>query len=370
MRKKTILYIFLIFLINNGQLLGCTEIYVGNKTAGYGEARTLDFPINPGNNTYTGFPQMLNTTRIVSLDKKPLPRNFKLKSWRNIYGYFGRTGWESKSIIDGINTQGLSVSVLELDGSKYFLPGYGNTGKFNLSVYDVPNYILSQAKNIYEAQKLLEFVNVVQSAAKFDQTNYINIGVHFAISDSNGGHLIVQYTSNGTPTFHTNYTALSNNILDSTPTVLPDKNSCFMSSPILNYPASIPPDDSVVRLFKARAMINCVNTPESHNQVMYNAKSIISSLVIPLNTLWGTETAWASIKDLSNNVIYYQDYMQPGEAPFSSSPSPDTFFDISNLMKIKTYDLNEMKLNIPQPNTSGLEKFDNNLLPYIIIHTL
>lgn len=370
MRKKTIFCIFFILFTYIGNLLGCTEIYVGNQLSGYGEARTLDFPINPGNNTYTGFPQMLNTTRIVPLNRQPLPRDFKLLSWRNIYGYFGRTGWESKSVLDGENTQGLSVSTLQLDNSKYFSPGDGDPDKFNLSVYDIPNLILSQAKNISEAKNILESVNVVQSAAKFDQTNYVNIGVHFAISDNYGGHLIVQYTSDGTPTFYTNYTALTNNVLNSNTTILPHKNSCFMSSPILNYPGNIPIDDSLVRLFKARAMINCVNTPESHNQAMYNAKSIISSLVIPLNTSWGTETAWSSIKDLSNKIIYYQDYMQPGEAPFSSSPSPDTFFDISDLMKIKTYDLNEMRLNIPQPNISGLEKFDNNLLPYITIHTL
>ena len=105
---------------------------------------------------------MLNTSRIVPLDGRPLD-NPNPASWRNIYGFTGRSAWDSDVIEDGMNTQGLTVSLLELDfhdGGKYLSPGDPNLdpNKKNLGVFDLPNFILSQASNIAQVKQLIHTI--------------------------------------------------------------------------------------------------------------------------------------------------------------------------------------------------------------------
>ncbi|MDA7742450.1 linear amide C-N hydrolase [Francisellaceae bacterium] len=340
-----------------GNTYSCTEFYI-NKNNFHISARTLDFGVSLGNNLYYGYPGTENTSRII-----PLPSNIvkeqKPISWNNRYGYFGRTAWESTNIIDGMNIQGLSVSTLELDDSQYLDPGQGHSNKKNLSVYDLPSYILSQASTVQEAISLIDSVNVVKSAIQKDHTTYIKgLGIHFSIKDKNGGSTVVQFI-NGKPQYIQS-DALTNNPLSIEQS--PVNTNCNMSN--LTEGFNNINNDSRTRLYVVKNLLNCIAPPKTTNQALYNAEVILDKLTVPYNLKWGTATEWKSIKDLDNKKVYYKnmiDILSYNQDEIDANPITNGWNE---------YDLNNMGLNYTRPSAKGIKPIEKEELAQIKILSL
>ena len=394
MKKIIIIGCLALGLVNS---YACTDIFAGDVNVGYVEGRSLDFSANLGTDMFNGYPAQLNYTRIVPLDKVPIT-NLKLATWRNLYGFTGRVAWDSNVVMDGLNTQGLAVSTLELsiykNGSNpyvnatiYKSPGDSSLDpkKESLSFLDIPNMLLGNASTIAEAEELIKKFNIVNSAAKMDANTYINLGLHYVITDKSGGRLIVEFLKgdgDGSPVFikGTNATALTNNRSDTfdnidgvefpiptkeyTPTAISTPIIAFGSGEIKfveflenttngfhNYA------DSFGRLYRAFYLYANIQTPKSMSQALYNVETILSAEVVPYNEAWGTETEYLSIKDLSVNKLYYKDFMTAGSVPT---------FDQS-LSNWKEYDLNNMGLDVPKPDLPGLQAFNQADAPNITI---
>lgn len=172
------------------QAMACSDVFV-NKGGYHVEARTLDFLVNLGFQDKMGFIGDENTTDVV-IDADKIPST-QLATWKNKYGYLGRAAFNGEKIMDGMNTEGLSLAVLYLPGTKY--PSFDpKNQKPVLAIYDIGAFILSQAKTVPEALELVRSHQLVQSALKEKEGVFIkDLPIHFVIRDVTGESAVVEF---------------------------------------------------------------------------------------------------------------------------------------------------------------------------------
>src|ERR1700722_11787123 len=113
---KTLMITLSIFSAFTFPLLACSDVFI-NKGGYHIEARTLDFLVNLAFQEKMGFIGDENTTDVV-IDADQIPTS-QLATWKNKYGYLGRAAFNGEKMIDGMNTEGLSIAILYLPGTKY-----------------------------------------------------------------------------------------------------------------------------------------------------------------------------------------------------------------------------------------------------------
>ena len=110
-----------------------------------------------------------------------------LTGWTVKYGYWGRNAFHTPKIVYGMNTAGLSVSALYLAGyTKY--PVYNSADKRPvIGMFDLGNYLLSQARNVDEAADLVNSHQIVQFAIEIKPGIFLkNIPAHLIMRDKTG----------------------------------------------------------------------------------------------------------------------------------------------------------------------------------------
>jgi len=267
-----------------------------------------------------------NITDVV-LDADQIP-NKQLTQWKNKYGYFGRAAFAGEKIIDGMNTQGLSVSILYLPGTKF--PAYDpKDQKPVLGIYDIASYLLSQARTVSEGLELLHSLQLVQSAVKEKEGTFIkDIPIHYVMRDKKGGSAVIEFIDGKTKIHEAAGEILTNapsldwqlqnanyydalRADDKKPNEKFSKNfhdyekiyetSSFKGEAnLMGMPGdSTPPS----RFARARVLLNNFPDPSSKQVALYQASSLIDSLAVP--ALKGSSpTLWSSIKDLDEGVYY------------------------------------------------------------------
>ena len=168
----------------------CTNIFI-NKGGYHVEARSMDFPINMGTELVMGFIGQKNSSNpIVDADQIPVSQ---LTTWTNKYGYVGRGAFNTAVVMDGMNTEGLSISILYLPGTKYanFNP---SDKRPVLGVLEIPTFFLSQAKTVNEARAMIDSHQLVAWAVEAAPGMYIkNVPVHFCVRDKTGDSMVVEF---------------------------------------------------------------------------------------------------------------------------------------------------------------------------------
>jgi len=145
-RLSVVVSLLSIFLTGLAQTaVACSDIFV-NHAGTHIEARSMDFGMNIALDDAFGFIGQENTTDVV-LDAEKIPVQ-RLTSWKNQYGYWGRRVFNTSKVDDAMNTEGLSISGLYLDGYTQY-PEYNPADKRPvLAVFDMINFLISQAKNV------------------------------------------------------------------------------------------------------------------------------------------------------------------------------------------------------------------------------
>ncbi|TNF69256.1 MAG: linear amide C-N hydrolase [Gammaproteobacteria bacterium] len=379
------LLVFLFFLIAIKSLNACSNIFLDNQQYII-EARTLDFPIelldskNQAYSWYTKLPiyqtyikkllnhafsykkGYLNTTHIsnIVIDSNSVPIN-QLAHWNNRYGYFGRKGFIGDNLLDGINSEGLSISAMFHPGSIYpkFNP---NDPRPVLSVYDTSDFVLGSAKTTKEAINLLKQYQIVESALKAVPGIFIkDIPVHLSIRDVNGDSAVVEFI-NAQVVIHSIGNVITNapsyqsqiqnavhyrNLLGDNSQVssfCPDnfntltiKNNSYSYiekakfSMLLALPEGT---SSIERFIRANTLLNHLPPIKNNQEAIYQAKLIIDQLIVAEEVT--SETLWVTLKDLKNKKIYYKDLYN-----YKSRTSiPEA---VNHQYQI--FDLNEMNFN-------------------------
>lgn len=304
---------------------GCSDVLI-NKGGYHIEARTLDFLVNLGFQDKLGFVGEENTTDVV-LDADKIPST-QLTSWKNKYGFLGRAAFSGQKIMDGMNTQGLSVAILYLPGTKF--PVYNvKDQKPVLAIYDIAPYLLSQAKTVLEALQLLRSLQLVQSAVKEKEGVFIkDIPIHYVVRDKTGESAVIEFIDGHVKIYEKAGDIITNappldwqlqnaNYYDS---LLADnkvpnekfsktfhnyetiyKSSSFVGEAnLMGIPGDFTPPS---RFARAQVLLNNFPVPTSRQVALYQASTLIDSLSVPV-LKGASPTLWSSIKDLDEGVYY------------------------------------------------------------------
>ncbi|GMN88792.1 linear amide C-N hydrolase [Francisella sciaenopsi] len=303
----------------------CTNVFI-NKNEYKIEARSMDFPINIAFENGWDYVGVENTTNVV-IDADKIPTD-QLANWKNKYGYFGRFGFD-RTIADGLNTQGLSFSVLYLDITQY--PKYNpKDTRPVLAIYDIGNFLLAMAKDVPEALKLISQHQLVNSALELKPGVFVeDIPLHISLRDSLGNSAVIEFLNGEIYIYENTGNVLTNapsynwhleNIKEYQSLLKPfeDSNPTFASK-FINYDETVKssrpevaqligmPGDfsSTSRFVRAYTLSELMLEPKSNREAIYHATSIIANVSVP--PYEKSMTLWTTVKDLKNLTVAYKD---------------------------------------------------------------
>jgi choloylglycine hydrolase len=248
-------------------------------------------------------------------------------SWTAKYGYVGLNAVEFPAVVDGMNTQGLSIGDLWLPGSTY--PAVTNTS-LALALEDFAGWVLGSFATVAEVQSALEAgqVQVWEGAwlAKL-------LPLHFPIHDAQGNSIVVEFL-NGQINISKNPVAVLTNDppfpvqltnlgayagltpWDAAPAELGSQSfgPAGHGSGMMGLPGDSTPPSRFVR---AAYLKQYANPPADAATACNLAFHILNDVDIPLGTsrsknskgtVAADYTQWVVVKDLTNKIFYTRFY--------------------------------------------------------------
>lgn len=316
-RKSVVVSFIFIFLTGLAQTaVACSDIFINHPNA-HIEARSMDFGMNIALDDTFAFIGQENTTDVV-LDAEKIPVQ-SLTSWKNKYGYWGRRVFNTSKVDDAMNTEGLSISGLYLDGYTQY-PEYNPADKRPvLGVFDMINFLISQAKNVDEAVALVKDRQIVQSAGEIKPGIFLkNTPLHFVLRDKTGKSAVVEFVE-GKTLVYTN----AGNVMTNSPTY-PEHLEMVKKYGGLNVEkdnslTGMPGGfDSPERFARGHLLTRYLPVPSSAQEALYQADFVISSCSVPYfgkpGSGYRSNTIWKVLKDLDRGVVYTKNlvYFQGG----------------------------------------------------------
>ncbi|MCE5264189.1 MAG: linear amide C-N hydrolase [Deltaproteobacteria bacterium] len=315
----------------------CSDIFINHSNARV-EARSMDFGMNIAMGDTFGFIGQKNTTDVV-IDAEKIPAK-SLTSWTNKYGYWGRNAFNTAKVDDAMNTEGLSISGLYLDAYTQY-PVYDPAdGRPVLGVFDLPNFLISQAKNVDEAVGLIRGRQIVQSAVEIKQGIFLrNTPLHLSLRDRSGKSAVVEFVGGKTLIYEN-----AGNVLTNSPTY-PQQQEMVKKYAALNVEkdnslTGMPGGfDSPERFARGHILTKVLPVPASTQEALYQADFVISSCSVPYfgrpGSGYRSNTIWRVLKDLGNGVVYTQNavYFQGGGkiAPSHVANNGYTIIDLKTI---------------------------------------
>jgi choloylglycine hydrolase len=338
-RLSVVVSLLSIFLTGLAQTaVACSDIFV-NHAGTHIEARSMDFGMNIALDDAFGFIGQENTTDVV-LDAEKIPVQ-RLTSWKNQYGYWGRRVFNTSKVDDAMNTEGLSISGLYLDGYTQY-PEYNPADKRPvLAVFDMINFLISQAKNVDEAVALINGRQIVQSAGEIKPGIFLkNTPLHFVLRDKTGKSAVVEFVG-GKTLVYTN----AGNVLTNSPTYPQhldmvkkyDNLNVEKDNSLTGMPGGF---DSPERFARGHLLTRYLPVPSSTQEALYQADFVISSCSVPYfgkpGSGYRSNTIWKVLKDLDRGVVYTKNsvYFQGGSKIVPTHVANDGY----TIIDLKTID--------------------------------
>ncbi|MCF6764888.1 linear amide C-N hydrolase [Thiotrichales bacterium 19S3-7] len=389
------LFIFLSLFIIFKELHACSNIFLYDKNYVI-EARTLDFPVellDRNNQAYSWYAKIpiyqaaitqllnhafsykkgyINSTQIsnVIINNNNIPIT-KLAHWTNKYGYFGRTGFIGNNILDGMNTQGLSVSAMFHPGSTY--PKYNQSdSRPALSVYDTSDFVLGNASTTEEAITLLKQYQIVESSLKAIDGIFVkDIPLHLSIRDAHGNSAVIEFIHGEVAIYSIG------DVLTNAPSYKLQVQNTLFYKKLLNYkPYSKKPSNnqsnsiinqksdysyikqpefpvllilpegtsSKERFIRANALLNHLPQVLTNQDAMYQAQLVIEKLTVPDEVT--SETLWITFKDLKHRKLYYKDLYNYA----NRTAIPEAVSNQAQVFDLNTMDFELKLVNHPKKN--------------------
>jgi choloylglycine hydrolase len=296
--------------------MACSDIFINHPNA-HIEARSMDFGMNIAMNDTFGFIGQKNTTDII-IDADKIPAG-DLTSWTNKYGYWGRYAFHTPKVDDAMNTEGLSISGLYLDKYTQY-PVYNPADKRPvLGVFDMPNFLVSQARNVDEAVALINSRQIVQSAVEIKPGIFLkNTPLHYVIRDKTGKSAVIEFVGGKTLV----YTG-AGNVMTNSPTYPQQLEmvkkyetlSVDKDNSLTGMPGGF---DSPERFARGHILTKSLPVPASTQEALYQADFTISSCSVPYfgrpGSGYRSNTVWKVLKDLDHGIVYTNNsvYFQGG----------------------------------------------------------
>jgi len=255
------------------------------------------------------------------------PNGSAAHAWTSKYAYGALDAYGLDVVVDGMNSEGLSVGCLWLPGTVYETAKSDET---SVDILDLGNFLLGTCANIDDIK---ESLNKLKVTGKNQPAINTIPSIHLAVHDASGKNLVVEFvdgerriTDNpnavltNAPTFDWHLTNLRNylNISPSNPKPV-ELNGTVLSTPgqgggFLGIPGDWTPSSRFVR---TTAMIRFAQAPSDAKAGVNLAEHLLNAVDIPKGDVRTTSggvtspcdfTQWAVIKDLTNKALYVRSY--------------------------------------------------------------
>ena len=274
-------------------------------------ARSMDLEANTGNLFGLGLAGEKNTSNIN------IPQQYPIKAitWKNKYSFLGQTGFGLPIICDGINSQGLYAGFLYLPGMARY-PNYNpKDNRRELAVTNTINYILGTSRNVTDALKNLNHVQLVFSAVQVNK-KFATFPVHLVIRDKTGHSAVIEWVNHKTRVYDNAGPVLTNspsypwqvkNAKKYNYTFTGNTNKkwdgLYMNgSGFYGIPGDWTPPSRFVRLTQ---VTRHMPKPANEKQALYLSYSALQSAIVPLGAN-SAASIWLSLSDLKNSTYYFR----------------------------------------------------------------
>lgn len=302
--------------------LACTDFRVTAKDGTVLITRSLEFALDLKSNLCTS--NRGRNMMTTAPDGKPT------MAWKTKYGYVFLNGLNIDMTVDGMNEKGLSFEALYLPGLAEYqaVPA----GRMNQAVpyYNFGDWVLGNFQTVDEVRAALNSIYVF--AKKLPQTDETVFPLHFAIYDTTGKSIVVEYIAGklhvydnkigvmtNSPSYDWHLTNLDNyiNLRPQNPNPVVEHGITFAGNGqgfgMLGLPGDISPPS---RFVKVATFLQVVYQPSNAAGALNLSEHIINNVDIPLgiarepgNGNITTEiTQWIVFKDLTHKIFYYRTY--------------------------------------------------------------
>ncbi|MDN3715481.1 choloylglycine hydrolase family protein [Vibrio breoganii] len=320
--RKLALASMLAFTIPAQSVLACTAITLNANDGSIIQARTQEWGAFDLRSEIIKVPQNV-------MMKGNTPEGTNGLTWESKYGAVGINAVGLPVFIDGMNQEGLAVSVLYMPGFAQFQDYESQQSDITLAAYDLPAWLLTTKANVEEIKT--ELPNIRVSDVKVPSFGNIAPPIHFLVTDSKGGSIVIEYTNGelaiydnevgvmtNSPSYPWHLTNLRNYVGLQPESVEPKQVGNITLSPIgvgsgmLGLPGDFTPPSRFVR---AVAMRNTVVELEDSERAINESFRILDNFNIPLGATEapdqlptdGTQgsTQWTTAMNAHSLEYYY-----------------------------------------------------------------
>lgn len=298
----------------------CTNLAIPATSAQRVSARTLDL-----DQTFT--------TEVVLVPRhETFPRASHLHrplEWTTEYGFIGMLVANLDPVCtyftDGLNERGLSAAALWLAGSEYPPPGHASPEKRAVYNTDFPGWILGTCATVDDVKKAVRRVTVIDIR---NAVPGLRIPLHFIFSDATGAHVVVEFmggemqvydNADGVLTNQPPYDWQLTNLATHVNLGLANRAAERWGQPmngsgLLGMPGDATPQSRFVR---ASMLVQSMYAPVDARQAVGLAMQLISTCIVPYNTIvpssspagspkaLGDRTQWVVARDHMNGAYYF-----------------------------------------------------------------
>lgn len=304
-------------------VIPCTGIVLYAQDGAVIPARTMEFSFDVQSNILV-IPAGTTINKLV-MDEKHTGGSYQAK-----YGFAGANALGKPIVVDGINEKGLYFGAFYFNHLAVYDKLTSKNRKKAISSEELGNYILSQFASVDEVKKALPSLTIVGTWIK--EINSF-APFHYAISDSSGASIVVEFTEDGLHVYDNTVNVVTNN-----PTYdwhLTNLNN-YVGLTANNYGKRIvgrqelqpvgegsglfglPGDhSSPSRFVRATAFANTALPSANADKAVFSAFHILNHFDIPKGSIRSNDegnlltdyTVWTSVADTKNKVYYYKTYL-------------------------------------------------------------
>ena len=319
--RLSLIVLLCMLLVTPQPVLACTGIVLWSLDGVTVPARTMEFSFDIRSNIVVVPPGTKITT--LSWDDKNEGFTYEAK-----YGFAGANCLEKPVVVDGVNEKGLYFGAFYFSGDAKFEKVNEKNRDLAISSEELGNWILSQFSSVEEVRAALpkkaivgSYIKEIDGVAPF----------HYAVSDSTGASVVIEYTESGISIHDNTVNAVTNNpTFDWHKTNL--RNYVGLS-PVNREEATVgrqtlrpfgqgtgmfglPGDhSSPSRFVRAVAFANTSLPAANAADAVFNAFHILNTFDIPKGSIRESSsdsltdyTVWTSAADTESAIYYYKTY--------------------------------------------------------------
>ncbi|CAH0529814.1 linear amide C-N hydrolase [Vibrio hippocampi] len=321
-RKLALVSSLLAFTIPAQSVLACTAITLNADDGSIIQARTQEWGSFDLRSKVIKVPQKVAMQGTTPDGKNGL-------SWETKYGAVGINAIDLPIFVDGMNEKGLAVSVLYLPGFAQFQDYDSQQRDRTIAAFDLPTWILTTKANVEEIKA--ELPNIRVSDVKVASFGNIAPPIHFLVTDSKGGSIVIEYTEGKLDIYDNEVGVVTNspsypwhlinlrNYIGLQPRAAGPKtvdeitlSPIGVGSGMLGLPGDFTPPSRFVR---AAALRNTVVKLEDSEQAINESFRILDNFNIPLGSTTASDqlpedglqgsTQWTTAMNAKSLEYYY-----------------------------------------------------------------